>query len=152
MQYLAPSAKQVKKDQDDQAKKDQEDQAKKEQEDQAAKEPEGPDAKKLKTSLPLGRSNEEVVALNPLVDLPVTRKQKRQYAINKGKDLARALLGLLKGNEATLNAFAKAGKAMLKHLDLYGKVQLADKKWEKSGDMKDFDTLEDIEGEYEKAH
>ena len=85
-------------------------------------------------------------------DQKLTSKQMRHYFIKKSKDLARGLMGLMKGQDKTLSAFAKAGKAMLKQLDLYGKLQKAKTAWEDSKKIEDFDRLEQIEDEYEKAH
>ena len=41
---------------------------------------------------------------------------------------------------------------MLKQLNLYEKLREASAQWEESHTEKDFDTLEKIEDEYEKAH
>ena len=61
-------------------------------------------------------------------------------------------MGLMKGQDTTLGAFAKAGKMMLKQLNLYEQLKDAATKWEKSQTEADFDSLEKIEDAYEKAH
>ena len=115
----------------------------------------GPTAAKRKRtidtdSLPKGRSNEMLV--DATADRKVTSKVLKQFIIKKSKDLARGLMGLMKGQQNTLGAFAAAGRTMLTQLNLYEQLKEAKEKWEKSQDMKDFDTLEAIEDEYEKAH
>ena len=111
----------------------------------------GPDSKRPKSAstLPTGRADEQLVEVKP--DKALTSKQMKMYVIRKSKDLARGLMGLMRGS-VTLDAFANAGKAMIKQLDLYAKLGEAKAAWDKSRTEKDFDTLEAIEDEYEKAH
>ena len=109
-----------------------------------------PVEKRQRTGLPEGRSDQQLVEINP--DKKLTSKQMKLFYITKSKDLARGLLGLMKGQNATLGAFAKAGQQMLKQLSLYERLKEAQEKWETSQTEKDFDSLEMIEDEYEKAH
>ena len=77
----------------------------------------------------------------------------RKFLIRKSKDLARGLMGLMKGDVAMpISAFANAGKAMKKHLDLYKNLREASDKRDKTQTIEDFDTLEQIEDEFETAH
>ena len=71
----------------------------------------GPESKRARTSLPAGRTDGQLVEVMP--DKSMTSKQARLYCINKSKDLARGLMGLMKGQDKTLDAFAKAGKRCL---------------------------------------
>ena len=52
--------------------------------------------------------------------------QFRLFIIKKAKDLSRGILGLIRAQDVTLNAFAEAGKTMLRHLSIYNRLQEAD--------------------------
>lgn len=105
---------------------------------------------KKSATLPVGRSDEKLIDVIP--DLKLTSKEAKRYVIKKSHDLARGLLGLIKGSEATLGAFAQAGKMMLKQVELYQKLMQAHKRWESSRTQTDFVLLEQTELAYEEAH
>ena len=70
------------------------------------------DPKRQRTQfLPEGRSEADFqfTVLDAQNEMRLTSKQFKRYIIRRSKDLARALLGMMKINEDTLGAFAAAG-------------------------------------------
>ena len=66
-------------------------------------------------------SNEQVI--NVTADKILTSQTFNRYVITKSKDLARALMGMIKGQGEMLGAFAQARTVMKKQLKLYEELQ-----------------------------
>ena len=100
--------------------------------------------------MPRGRSPLVTKFVDARGDVRLTNKVIKQMVIIRAKSLMRGVLGLLERSPDTLDAFAKAGKGLVKQLAVYEELRDADDRWSADKSEANFDKLEAIEEEFEK--
>ena len=109
---------------------------------------EGEAAKKIREQI-AGRSI--FVGVDVQGEGRISCREMKKFVLIKSKALTRGLVGMLRQQAPTLSALLEAGRWRAKSVEVFNRLEEANARWMESDSAEDYDRLEALEYEYEKA-